>query len=104
MGWGIDFKIDIFLSKQDYGENIYQVKDAIYEIERQNEDIKTKLNMFASANPRDIIPTEWSEEPIRWLNNNVDELLSDLNENAINRHKLELYLQYLEEGKETDEM
>ena len=34
-------------------------------------EIKQKLAMFASANPRDIIPKEWEDEPINYLNNNI---------------------------------
>ena len=32
MGWGIDFKADIYLSKQDYQGNKYNVAEAIDEL------------------------------------------------------------------------
>ena len=33
--------------------------------------------MFASANPKDIVPKEWEDESINYLNNNIQELVED---------------------------
>ena len=49
MGWGIDFNADIFLSKQEYGNNMEQVKDAIEDDSNTINTINNKINMFASA-------------------------------------------------------
>ena len=46
MGYGIDFTADIFLSRQDYGENIYRVQDEIDDLKKQSQQIKEKMLMM----------------------------------------------------------
>jgi hypothetical protein len=98
MGWGIDFSTDIFLSKQDYGKNEYQVRDAIQEVQLLIANTKNEISMFASANPKDIVPKDWSEEPIKWISATLIELMNDLEENNIQLFKLNLYLEHLQEN------
>ena len=49
-------------------------------------------NVF-SSNPKDIIPSEWKEEPIRWLDIEIDNILEQISENE--RLNVLLY-QYIE--------
>lgn len=46
MSYGIDFTADIFLSRQDYGENIYRVQDEIDDLKKQSQQIKEKMLMM----------------------------------------------------------
>ena len=48
--------------------------------EKENDVINctTQLKMYASSNPKDIVPAEWNEEPIRWLNNQIEDLVSEI--------------------------
>ena len=46
MSWGIDFTADIFLSRQDYGENIYRVQDEINDLKKIHPRLKrTNVNV-----------------------------------------------------------
>ena len=97
MGWGVEYQIDMYLSKQDYGENIFQVEDKIEELEEYINNTKTKINMFAASSISEVIPDDWKEEPIRWINKEIDELIDYLHECIIHRYQLELYKEYLQE-------
>jgi len=74
-----------------------------------------KLYMLAIANPKDLIPSDWTEEPvrfiknevdrlmesIRFIKNEVDRLMESIDENLIDLYKLELLLEnYQEPAKE----
>lgn len=95
MSWGVDFKADIFLSRQNYEENPVLVQDRIDELSRELTDIEARIKMFASANPNDIAPEEWKEEKIRFISNQIDELLEQHKECHTLRDNLYLYLDYL---------
>lgn len=100
MGWGVSYEREMYLHKQDYNDNPLQVQDKIDELEIEINNTKTKINMFASASPKDLLPKDWIEEPIRWINNEVDELIDYLHECIVHKHQLGLYLEYLNDKKE----
>jgi len=100
MSWGIDFKADVYLARQDYGENQFQVQDKIDELKKDLTDIEAKLKMFASANPKDIVPDDWKEEKIRWISKEVDELMENYRECSSLVDKLYLYHDYLNSKNE----
>ena len=100
MSWGIDFKADIYLSKQDYSENIFQVQDRIKELNDLITSLIAELKMYASATPSDIVPKEWELEKIRWLNTQIDEIMENLLEYNIEANHLELYKDYLNGDKD----
>lgn len=97
MSSSIDITIDITIPRVE-GLSKSQVESFIKEKEKGLGAIRQKLLMFVSANPRDIIPIDWDEEPIRWLRNRVVELLNDyetiLREEIGLLHYLEVYDQY----------
>ncbi len=99
MAWGIDFLSNIYLSRQDYQENPYQVEDRIDELEEEINNINTKINMFAVAKPKDIVPNDWAEDGdiILWINKEVDELIEQLHDSIVHKYQLTLYLEYLNE-------
>lgn len=97
MSSSVDITIDITIPRVE-GLSKSQVESFIKEKEEDLRGICQKLLMFTSANPRDIVPTDWDEEPIRWLRNQVVELLNDyetiLKEEIGLLHYLEVYDQY----------
>lgn len=97
MGWGIEFKADIYLSRQSYSRKS-EVEDKIDEIDRLITDHEAELKMFASATPKDIVPSD--EEQIDWINNRINEILLAYQECLVDRYQLSLYLDYLNEGGE----
>lgn len=98
MGWGTDFTADVFLNKMTF-ENKYQVKEKIEEITEELVSDKQSLYMYASANPKDLIPEDWKNESIAFIQIKVDELLQRIEENYRLLVKLELYLETLENEK-----
>jgi len=94
MGWGIKFNADIYLSKQTY-ENKIDVEKKINELEQELVELECKLKMFASANLKDILPKYWNDDPILWLNNQIDDIFEQIYENHLNLIQIEQYLEYL---------
>jgi len=97
MGWGINFKTNIYLSRQNFS-NKFEVINKIKgndEIIKKHEDI---FKMFASSTPKNIIPDDWNEQPIDWLNNSITDELINYNELIIENYNLSLYLNYLIEN------
>ena len=76
MGWGTTFNCEIFLSKENITSK-EQLESLVEDKKLLLTEIKQKLAMFASANPRDIVPKEWEDESINYLNNNIQELVED---------------------------
>jgi hypothetical protein len=97
MGWGTDFTTDIFLSRENY-RSIYDLEDKIKEDEKDLENIRSKILMFASSNPKDIIPEDWKEEPINFIHREVNNLLDELYELDMFLNRRYLYLQYLKDS------
>ena len=49
MGWGTDFKTDIYLNRQVFVSKL-EVDDKISELNQKIEDDKSLLKMYASSN------------------------------------------------------
>ena len=96
MGWGIDFKADIFLYKQNYQENVYQVIDAIDEYEKDIANYEKSILIHCATNLKDIVPEEWKDDSVVWLNNIITEMLNEIQTLSKEKLKLELYKKYLE--------
>ena len=99
MGWGVDFKADIFLSKQSYPTR-YSVEDRIKELDSEIGDCEATLKMYASATPRDIIPADYSDQGVFWFNIQINAALEEYREHILDRYRLQLYLEYLNDGGE----
>ena len=99
MSWGTEFQTDIYLSRQEY-KTKYEVEDRIKEIDLVINECEATLKMYASATPKDIVPSDFSEEPINWLNRQIDEQFEIYREYLLDRYRLELYLEYLNDGGE----
>jgi len=97
MGFGTSFKTEVYLNRLTFS-HLSEVEEKVEDRRLHIEDIKRRLLMFASANVRDIIPDDWKDEPINWVNNNVDDLLSDFVTNVRELMHLEAFLEYVKEG------
>ena len=53
--------------------------------------------MYASSNPRDIVPGEWEDEPITFIQNQINYVLTDYEETYSILKDLYYYKEYLEE-------
>lgn len=115
MGWGIEFirkiKLNklkpfdalVYFHKPSFSEgNLHQIEDVIRDTKEEIETTSSQLKMFCAADPMSIIPKEWDEDPIMWLNIQIDHLINSLRENTEELYKLELYKEYLQE-KENNE-
>lgn len=99
MGWGIDFKADIFLNSISFSNDL-EVDELIKETEYDINNLESRINMYAASNPKDVVPDDWKEEVVMFLHTNVTELLVELQEKAVLHYNLTLYKQYLEDKKE----
>lgn len=96
MGWGTSFKKEIYLSHKFFNDK-YELEVQIEQNKKWIDTNIQKLKMFASANPRDIVDIEWKEEPITWLNNQIDEIVESIEETSFENYQLNLYLDYINE-------
>ena len=98
MSWGTRFNCNIEFIREHY-KTIEEVESAIDEYETDNVNIRTKINMFVSSTPKDIVSEEWKDQPVDFLYNNVNDLLAELESNIIKINNLIL----LKENFETKE-
>jgi hypothetical protein len=95
--WGIEFKADIFISREDFGENINQVEFEIQYCENKIIESHRILCMYAATSPSEIIPEEWKDQAITYIHNKIDEEVAQIIETSQKLVKLNLYLEYLKE-------
>lgn len=103
MAWGIEFKTDIYLLKQSFLTK-KELEDTINELNIKINDCESKLLMFAIATPKDIVLIDKDDSSpeiiFNYINDKTLSLLELHEELIINRFKLNLYLEYLNEGNE----
>lgn len=97
MAWGIDFKTDVYLSRQSYSSK-GEVEDKINEISDDITNCESKIKMYAIATPKDIVSGENSEDIFNYINEEVLNLLELHEELIAERVRLNLYLEYLNDG------
>lgn len=97
MGWGLDFTADLYLSKQNYNENVHQVQDAIDETLDTINKAKSTILMYTAATPKDVVGEEWESEPLGMINMYIQETFESLDEEYKKLFLLQAYLEYLTE-------
>lgn len=100
MSYGTDFKADIYISRKIF-TSLDEVQEYRDELEEDIINDKAKVLMYVSSTPKDIIPDDWKDEPIRWLQNQLIELLTNIEENLNLLFKIDHYIEYLEENNIT---
>lgn len=103
MGWGIDFKADIFLNKMSI-QNIFDLNDIIEEKESELEAMKIAIYMYASSDPKLLISDEWKDDPIVFIQLKVKEILNEIEELITILKNLYHYKEYLEDNGKSDEI
>jgi len=95
--WGTDFNTNIFIKRKKFNNK----SDVISHLEEINDSIisyESAIKMFVSSNPRDIIPLDWSEQPIDWLGSTINEKFEEYKELIVERCFINLYIEYLDEN------
>ena len=99
MAWGIEFTADIFLSRQDYGENVYRVQDEIDELKKYSADLKERMLMLV-AGGKDMVNTKDCEgidtDAVDVLHLKFKDMLELYDEYQTQLYDLYLYKEYLE--------
>ena len=83
-----------------FEQNFKSLGEIENEIEAYKEtlnDFKTKLQMFASANPKDITPKEYEDDPLFYIKRETDDLLDAIEEYAGKIEELETAKYLLEQ-------
>lgn len=96
MGWGVDFTVDVFLSKETYGTQL-ELEDVIKEAEEYQQKMINRVMMLVSSNPKDIVPEEWRDQPIDFLHTEIDNLMGEILEQERLLVKRYMYLEYVKE-------
>jgi len=99
MGWGTLFNTEIYLSREMYSSQ-FEVEEKLAEIDKHLNVLISSIKMFATASPSEIIPEDWKDEPVNWLNNKIDELIDSYDELMIQQFRLTLYLEHIKENPE----
>ena len=99
MGWGTEFRPYIYLSKEIYSTKS-DIDDRIKELDKKINDCESTLKMHASSTPKDIVPPDFSETQIIWLNDQINQVLDDYQEYLLSRYRLYLYLEFIDDGGE----
>lgn len=99
MSYGIEFTADIFLSRQDYGENVYRVQDEIDELKKYSADLKERMLMLV-AGGKDMVNTRDCEgidtDAVDVLHLKFKDMLELYDEYQTELYDLYLYKEYLE--------
>lgn len=99
MSWGINFTADIFLSRQDYGENVYAVQEEIDSLLRQNQSLKERMMMMITGGVSSVCTKDMDGnecDPVDILHAKFSDLLTMFDENNTRIIDLGYYKQYLE--------
>lgn len=106
MAWGVEFTADIFLLRQDYGENVYRVQDEIDEFKKYSADLKERMLMLV-AGGKDMVNTKDCEgidtDAVDVLHTRFKNMLELYDEYKSKLYDLYLYKEYLENRKEKDD-
>lgn len=99
MGWGIDFTADIYLSRQNYHENVYEVEEEIESLKEENQDIKERMLMMIIGGVNSVILKDedgYNIDGVDALHQKFTEWLKLYDENNIKIYELQAYKEYLE--------
>lgn len=99
MGWGIDFTADIYLSRQNYNENIHEVQEEIDRLEEVNRGYKEQMLMMVmgGASSVSIKDVEGNEcDPVGVLHAKFSEILGYYEDNLSKIIDLCYYREHLE--------
>ena len=91
---GIIFKSDLLIDFC-YPSNKYELEEEISDIETYIKIIESKIKMFGSASPKDIVSKEFEDEPINFISNQLENLLDSYKENLNKMFLLKRYEDFI---------
>lgn len=89
MGYGTYVKVELYFSRQEF-KSKDEVEEKIQECNETINDAKSKILLMQSGSL--VIPQEWKDEPISWIKSMYDDLFETIEENLIEKYRLELLL------------
>ena len=99
MGWGINFTADIYLSRQNYNENIYEVQEEIDRLEEVNRGYKEQMLMMVMGGASSVFTkdVEGNEcDPVGVLHSKFNDILGYYEDNLSKIIDLCYYREHLE--------
>ncbi len=99
MGWGITFTPELYLSKFSF-QSIYELQDRIREEEETITYIEKRILMIAASNPKEICGEEFKEEPLSFVQSEINELMDGYADGIALLTKLRMFETHLEETGE----
>lgn len=99
MSWEIDFTADIYLSGQNYHENIYEVEEEIESLKEKNQDIKERMLMMVIGGVNSVSLKDkegYNIDGVDVLHQKFTDRLKRYDENNIKIYELQAYKEYLE--------
>lgn len=94
MGWGVTFNPQVFISREHYSSE-QEIEEKITELTNDVNFRKMEIAMYMSSTPKDVIPDDWKEDGMVFLNNKLESALNDITEMEIHIFKLRLLLDHL---------
>lgn len=91
MGWGLEFKANIYLSKETYNTE-YEVEQEIENLIESINRCKRRLALMIAANPSTFIDKGDEVDPLYDLDNKINDHLEMLEEDIVHRYRLQLLL------------
>lgn len=101
MTWGIDFTTNVFIARSGYEKNKFLVQDAIDECQEDIHKQQIYIQMLGASTPKDITPAE--QDPLYYINSEIENAIKEIEELSIKRYKLILYLEYLDKPEEIEQ-
>lgn len=84
--------------------NNFEVSERIEEIESRISTNKDKIKILSAISPGQIIPKDNVPDSLEWLNNEVNKILNSIEEDIIEKYRLELYLKFLDENSTEEKL
>lgn len=98
MGWGTDFKINIYLSKVVF--NAYEeLTSKISKLEEDILEAKKSIYMYSTSNPSDIVPDDWKENSIVFIKSKLNDLFESYDENLKELQLLQMFKKHIDDNE-----
>ena len=92
MSSGTDFTANIFLNRMVFSSK-YELESRIKDAEDTITNMEKQLAMYAVANPRDLIPSDWNDSPVEWVQSRIEEIMDNYQQEFRNLVNLNHYLE-----------
>jgi len=94
MGWTTTFKPQIYLNGVIFN-SLDDIDTQIYNIENKLSYNKRLIHQYTSASLKDIVPPDHIDDPIYWLDKNINNILSEIEDDYYTLFKLNLFKNHI---------